>query len=188
MSNEASQEQLLIKKGIEWIEFHRSELLNAFSDMLLNLPVACYRQMPPLDRRRLAEVNLNKVVQRLAGHPFPTEDYKSLFIIRINQGLRLSELTLMADGFYNTFCAQAFTGLIDQPQVYRVLTRRVDHMTRLLKTAMASAMIEAQGRNLTESPKSTKVELAASNFYAAEADPEGLNLLEVTRLAADFAS
>ena len=136
----------LLKQGVAWIEAHREELLQLYTEALRGLTVTdYYRQLPPAFLYKMVASNLDGLRSRiLVGGSFDHDGVKAGLVTSIKRGISLSDLIIATETIELVFRAKAEQDLAQtQPQVYEALINRVSYIGSLMKATMAAAAIEA---------------------------------------------
>lgn len=142
MSHTGMLNQELVRQGLEWVKSQREQLTQFFySELSKTFPA-----IPEEQRREIANMQTQALIQRLEGVNFNTGKLKNLFLDYLATGVSLQHLIAVAEFLQGRFAVKVQQELANKPQVCEALINKAGYVTQLLKATMAAALITYEGQ------------------------------------------
>lgn len=138
-SNYGSHE--LAQQGLKWLKAQRQTLIELYQNELPSIPF--YQQVEVGLRNEFAASSIDRIIKRLEGFGFDTNELKASLSSVLEKGAGLQPMLDASDKLVEVITRQLKRQLNEphQQPVAEALLNKVQYLNQLSKATMASALI-----------------------------------------------
>ncbi|HEX2912811.1 MAG TPA: hypothetical protein VH186_18545 [Chloroflexia bacterium] len=150
MDKNISNQQILLKQGIDWLKAHKDNLVDAFSESMAHSEELPYHRLPSLLRKLIAKDMVQDLIKRLESNSFDSEEVRKKIVSGMKKGANLQSLVISTDLLVATITSQANRDLSALPMTRDVLLSKTQYFASLIKSTAATATFEIEKAKLKQ--------------------------------------